>query len=67
MRRWRLLAQKNPSGVLLLAQLAAILAYPGIGVTTPGRMTIGVLGMLIVLIAVWRSSTCRSTSTSPTR
>ncbi len=53
MRRWRLLAQKNPSGVLLLAQLAAILAYPFIGVTTPGRVTIGVLGMLIVLIAVW--------------
>lgn len=53
MRRWWRLAQKNPSGVLLLAQLAAILAYPFIGVTTAGRMVIGVLGMVIVLIAVW--------------
>jgi hypothetical protein len=52
-RRWWLLAQKNPSGVLLLAQLGAILAYPFIGVTTPGRVAIGVLGMVIVLVAVW--------------
>lgn len=53
MTRWWQVAREHPSGVLLLAQLGAILAYPFIGDTTPGRLVIGVVGMVIVLVAVW--------------
>jgi Ion channel len=53
MTRWWSLARANPSGVQLLAQLGAILAYPYFGDTTTGRMVIGVVGMVIVLLSVW--------------
>ena len=53
MTRWWQLARENTSGVLLIAQLGAILAYPFFGDSTSGRMVIGVVGMVIVLLSVW--------------
>lgn len=53
MTRWWAVAREHPSGVLLLAQLAAILAYPFFGATVAGRLVIGVVGTVIVLVAVW--------------
>jgi hypothetical protein len=46
-------AQENPSAVLLAAQLLSILAYPFLADTTTGRVVIGVVGVAIVLAAVW--------------
>ncbi len=53
MSRWWQAAREHPSGVLLAAQLVAVLAYPFFGDTVAGRLVIGVVGMVIVLIAVW--------------
>ena len=43
----------HPSGVLLAAQLVAVLAYPFLDDSTAGRATLGVLQMTVVLIALW--------------
>lgn len=45
--------REHPSGVLLLAQLAAILLYPFFGDNTAGRLVIGVVGLAILTVAVW--------------
>ena len=45
--------REHPSGVLLLAQLLAILLYPFIGDNTAGRLVIGVVGLTILILAVW--------------
>lgn len=44
---------RHPSGVLLVAQLVVVLAYPGLQGTTVGRAMLGVVQMLVVLAAVW--------------
>ncbi|MCW2766949.1 MAG: two pore domain potassium channel family protein [Nocardioides sp.] len=51
-RRWILL-RDHPSAVLLVAQLLAVLAYPFLDQSTAGRAVLGVVGMLVVLIALW--------------
>lgn len=42
----------HPSATLLAAQLAAVLAYPFLDGSTPGRAILGVLQVLVVLSAV---------------
>jgi hypothetical protein len=43
----------HPSGALLAAQLVAVLAYPFLDESTAGRALLGVVGMAVVLLAVW--------------
>jgi len=43
----------HPSGVLLAAQLVAVLAYPFFDNTVVGRSVIGVVQMAVVLVALW--------------
>ena len=50
-RRVRL-AQQHPSALLLLAQLVAVLAYPFLDQSRAGRAIIGVVGMVVVLLAL---------------
>jgi ion channel len=51
-RRVRVVRQ-HPSAVLLLAQLVAILAYPFFDRSSAGRAILGVVGTVVVLIALW--------------
>jgi hypothetical protein len=44
---------RHPSGVLLVAQLVAVLAYPFLDDSTVGRAILGVVQMGVVLIALW--------------
>jgi hypothetical protein len=44
---------KHPSAVLLAAQLVAVLAYPFLDDSVVGRASLGVVGMGVVLIALW--------------
>jgi len=53
---WNL--REHPSAVLLAGQLAAVLAYPFLDGTVAGRAVLGVLGLVVVLAALW---TVRST------
>lgn len=46
------LAKEHPSGLLLGAQLIGILSYPFFGDTALGRLSIGVLGLVMVLVAM---------------
>jgi hypothetical protein len=50
-RRLRLV-QQHPSALLLLAQLVAVLAYPFLDQSRVGRAVIGVVGMVVVLLAL---------------
>jgi hypothetical protein len=45
--------RRHPSGILLLAQLLAILAYPFSDGSTIGRAFLGAIGTGVVLIALW--------------
>jgi hypothetical protein len=45
--------KEHPSGVLLAAQLVAVLAYPFAGETPAGRAVLGVFGLLVLAVAVW--------------
>jgi hypothetical protein len=53
MRAWFQAVKGHPSGVLLVAQLVAVLAYPFFGDTPGGRTAIGVFGVLVLLVAVY--------------
>lgn len=53
MRQWFAAVKGHPSGVLLAAQLIAILAYPFAGDTPLGRTVIGVFGALVLAVAVY--------------
>ncbi|MFT4286408.1 ion channel [Nocardioides sp.] len=44
--------RRHPSGILLAGQLVAIIAYPFLGESTPGRAILGVVQLLLVLAAV---------------
>lgn len=52
-RQVRQVLGSHPSGVLLGAQVAAVLAYPFLYGSTAGRATLGVVQMGVVLIALW--------------
>jgi hypothetical protein len=43
----------HPSAALLGAQLVAVLAYPFLDESTAGRALLGVVGMVVVILAVW--------------
>ncbi|WP_249666074.1 potassium channel family protein [Nocardioides faecalis] len=43
----------HPSAALLIAQLVAVLAYPGLDGSAAGRSVVGVVQMVVVLSAVW--------------
>ena len=45
--------RRHPSGILLLAQLLAVLAYPFSDSSTLGRAFLGAIGTCVVLIALW--------------
>ena len=45
--------RQHPSGVLLAAQLVAVLAYPFTGDTPAGRAVLGVFGTFVLAVAVW--------------
>jgi Ion channel len=53
MRDWFQAAKAHPSGVLLAAQLLAVLAYPFAGDTPLGRTVLGVFGVLVLAVAVY--------------
>ncbi|MDT9595156.1 ion channel [Nocardioides zeae] len=43
----------HPSAVLMVTQLGAILVYPFLGDSDPGRATLGVVGLLVLVLAVF--------------
>jgi hypothetical protein len=45
--------RRHPSGVLLVAQLLAVLAYPFADNNALGRALLGVVGTAVVIIALW--------------
>jgi hypothetical protein len=45
--------REHPSAVLLVCQLGAVLLYPFLSDSWPGRAGLGVLGMLVVGLALW--------------
>lgn len=45
--------RKHPCAVLLAGQLLAVLAYPFLGDNALGRGALGLLGMILVLAAIW--------------
>ena len=45
--------RQHPSGVLLIAQLVAVLSYPFLDDSALGRAVVGVVQMGVVLIALW--------------
>ena len=47
------LVRQHPSAVLLATQLLAVLAYPFLDASTPARAVLGLVGTLIVLLALW--------------
>ena len=52
-RRWRFLASRHPSAVLLAAQLLSLLLYPVFDGRHSGRALFGAFGVLFPLLAVW--------------
>ncbi|HEY7717476.1 MAG TPA: ion channel [Pedococcus sp.] len=53
MSDWMTTLREHPSGVLLAAQLMAVLAYPFAGDTATGRAVLGVFGLFVLSVAVW--------------
>jgi hypothetical protein len=53
MPEWMSTIKQHPSGVLLAAQLIAVLAYPFAGETPAGRAVLGVFGIFVLAVAVW--------------
>ncbi len=45
--------RRHPSAVLLVGQLLGILTYPFLGTSTAGRLLLGVVGTVIVALALW--------------
>ncbi|MGH3347070.1 MAG: two pore domain potassium channel family protein, partial [Nocardioides sp.] len=45
--------RRHPSGVLLVGQLLAVLAYPFIGTSIPGRAALGAMSTVLVLVALY--------------
>ena len=53
MSQWMTSVRQHPSGVLLAAQLIAVLAYPFTGDTPAGRAVLGIFGIFVLAVAVW--------------
>ena len=45
--------RRHPSAVLLVCQLLAVLLYPFLSDSWPGRAVLGVVGMVVVGLALW--------------
>jgi hypothetical protein len=45
--------RRHPSGLLLGGQLLAVIAYPFIGSSIPGRAALGAMGTILVLVALY--------------
>jgi Ion channel len=45
--------RRHPSGLLLMGQLLAVLAYPFIGTSIPGRAALGAMSTVLVLVALY--------------
>ena len=45
--------RRHPSGVLLVGQLLAVIAYPFIGTSIPGRAALGAMSTVLVLVALY--------------
>ena len=50
---WISTVRQHPSGVLLGAQLLAVLAYPFTSETPTGRAVLGIFGLFVLGVAVW--------------
>ena len=44
---------KHPSAILLVVQLLSVMAYPFMEDTAVGRAAFGVLGVVVLGVAVW--------------
>jgi hypothetical protein len=53
MRHWLSAMRGTPSGVLLMAQLLAVLAYPFAGDSDLGRALLSVFGLIVLAVAVY--------------
>ena len=53
MRQWVNAIRSTPSGVLLIAQLLAVLAYPFAGQNDVGRALLGVFSVIVLAVAVY--------------
>jgi len=53
MQEWLIKVKEHPSGVLLAAQLVAVLVYPFAGDTALGRTPLGVFGVVVLAVAVY--------------
>jgi len=53
MTRYGVLIRDHPSAVLLFGQLVAVLAYPFLDDSTPGRAVLALVGTALVLAALW--------------
>ena len=53
MRHWVSAIRSTPSGVLLIAQLLAVLAYPFAGDNHLGRALLGVFSVIVLAVAVY--------------
>ena len=47
------LLSRHPSATLLLVQLVGVLAYPFLDESAPGRAALGMVGTIMVLVAIW--------------
>ena len=53
MRHWLTAVRSTPSGVLLVAQLLAVLAYPFAGNNDLGRALLSVFGLVVLSVAAY--------------
>lgn len=53
LRLWGRIARRHPSAFLLAAQLLSLLLYPLLDNTDSGRLLFGLLGLGVVLLALW--------------
>ena len=53
MRHWLTAVRSTPSGVLLVAQLVAVLAYPFAGNNDLGRALLSVFGLVVLSVAAY--------------
>jgi len=51
--RWRVQARRHPSAFLLAAQLLSLVLYPLFDEMRGGRVLLGALGVVVMMLAVW--------------
>ena len=53
MLRWIVIARRNPSALLLFAQLFSLVLYPLMDDTHSGRVLFGAVALVVVPLVVW--------------